>query len=218
MCRDCVDLSVEITYTGEPFDYPTSASAPWVNPALQFTDLSRFIQETIYPHLGWMKSLKSLVLTKLGPFHTASEEHGYVYSLMLNELLGWLFSEEEAPRSLQHLWIQHFCCRSIRSLQFCAPSLKTCQVGDIGRQFNYDGFPNLEVLGEIDFSHEVPLLHLPNLKYAYGLCYFEEDESVSQYCNLLTGLKRISNYLLLILNYFEIFTGSEQFCPDTSEP
>jgi len=176
MCRDCVDLSVEITYTGEPFDYP--AATPWVHPLFKFTDLCRFIQETIYPHLGWMKSLKSLVLTKLGPFHTASEDHGYVYSLMLNELLGWLFSEEGAPLSLQHLWIQSFCCHSIRSLEFCASSLKTCQVGEVGRKFNYNSFPNLEILAEIEFSHEFPLLPLPNLKYAYGICYF--DESVSQ--------------------------------------
>lgn len=185
MCRDCVDLSVEITYTGEPFDYSTSG--PWVNPALQFTDLSQFIRETIYPHLGWMKNLNSLVLTKLGPFLTASEDHSYVNSLMLNELLGWLFSGEEAPRSLQHLWIQNFCFRPTGSLQFCASSLKTCQVGEAGLEFNYDGFPNLEILAAMNFSPESPLLHLPNLKYAYGLCYF--DESVSQ-CNLLTGLKR----------------------------
>ena len=181
MCRDCVDLSVEITYTGEPFDY--RAAIPWVDPVLKFTDLCWFIQETIYPHLGWMKSLKSLVLTKLGPFLSAGETHGYVNSLMLNELLGWLFTEEEAPLSLQHLWIQHFCCGYI-SFQFGAHSLKTCLVREVRERCNFEpcnGSSNIEILAEMDFSTNSTnsLLHWPNLKYAYGLCFFEDDESVS---------------------------------------
>lgn len=174
-------MSVEITYTGSGFEYRRNFMDPWVDPAIQFTDVSQFIRETVYTHLGWMKSLRSLVITKLGPFVTTSGEgRTHVESLMLNDLLAWLFSEERAPRSLQHLWIKDFCFAN-RSLEFCAPSLKTCLVEYQWREENYTGFPNLEVLATIDFK-DCPLLHLPNLKYVYGQCSYSEDydaESVS---------------------------------------
>ncbi len=180
MCRDCVDLSVEITYTGDDFKYPSTY--PWVNPAIQFNDLSQFIRETIYPHLGWMKSLRSLVLIKLGPFVASIEGRSYVDSFMLNHLLAWLFSEERAPRSLQHVWIQDFCFEpGYQTLQYCAPSLKTCQIGECADGKDFADFPNLEIIAQMQFSQECSLLHLPNLKYVYGLCYFQVDETVSQY-------------------------------------
>lgn len=164
MCRDCVELSVEITYTGEEFGYPDTI--PYVRPIDRFNDVRQFIRETIYPHLGWMKSLKSLVLIKLGSLHYSSGI-GYVTSFMLDDLLVWLLSEERAPRSLQHLWIQGFDFRpEYESIYFCAPSLKSCGVEACQEDEDFVPFPNLENIAQMRFTVGCPLLHLPNLKYA----------------------------------------------------
>ncbi len=157
-----MDLGVEITYTGESYIYPKAA---------RFTDVSQVIRELFYPRLGWMTSLKSLIVTKLGPCsfvpNNFSPNWGYYRSLMLEDLLSWLFSEERAPRSLQLLWI-HLFLFEYPAPEFCAPSLKSCQVQIQEHGEDFAGFPNLEVLAQIYFWKEFNMLHLPNLKYAHG--------------------------------------------------
>ena len=105
MCRDCVELSVEIIYSGRNFQYP----GYYQDSVSQFTTVKQFIRESIFPHLDWMTSLTSLVLVKLGEFHTSDESLGVVRSLMLDGLFSWLFCDERAPSSLRHFWIQEFC-------------------------------------------------------------------------------------------------------------
>ena len=158
---------MEITYTGETIDvYYFSSTA-----ADQFTDASQIMRELFYPRLGWMTSLKSLIVTKLGPCSLDSDEFsstlGFFRSLMLEDLLSWLFSEERAPRSLQHLWI-HLFSFGYQAPKFCAPSLKSCQVEIYEEKDDFAGFPNLEVLAQIFFTEQFNMFHLPNLKYAHG--------------------------------------------------
>lgn len=179
MCRDCVELGVEISYTGEEFEYPSSYPR---DPAAQFADVKQFIRDSIYPHLGWMSSLKSLVLTKLGPFANTLRSH--VQSFMLDDLLTWLFSEQTPPCTLRHLWIQDFCFQPrFQTVRVSAPSLKSYQIEEYDNETNgeapaFAAFPRLEFVAKIEFSNQCLLLHLPNLKYAQGSCT-DENEAVS---------------------------------------
>lgn len=175
MCRDCVELSVEIIYSGTEFEYPRGHR----NPVEQFKDLQQFIRESIYPHLNWMTSLTSLVLIKLGDFQTADEPFGFVRSFMLDDLCSWLFCVERAPSSLRHLWIQDFCFDLDRTTgSASAQSFISYQIGDTSEMYEqepFHGFPKLEYIAKMEFSEPCSLLHLPNLKYAHGSCYYESE-------------------------------------------
>jgi len=175
MCRDCVELSVEIIYSGADFQYPSS----YRDPVEQFNNLQQFIRESIYPHLDWMTSLTSLVLVKLGEFKTSDEFSSEVRSLMLDDLFSWLFCDERAPSSLRHLWIQGFCFDpDSTTILASAPSLMSHQVeetGEIDKQEPFHGFPKLEYIAKMEFSELCSLLHLPNLKYAHGDCCVEDE-------------------------------------------
>ncbi len=147
------------------------------HPGDRYDDIKQFIRETIYPHLDWMTSLKSLVLTKHGD--SADDDESCVKSLMLNDLLMWLFSEdpERVPRSLQHLWIQDFYFKpKYQSIHQPAPSLKSFQILDrsgeiFSGQNSLSQFSNLEFVAKVNFSENCSLLHLPNLKYVDGSFY-----------------------------------------------
>ena len=110
MCRDCIDLSVEITYTGAYYEYPDYF------PTDIFDDAQQLCRREIYPRLSWMSSLKSLVLVKLGDFQTANDNQPF------------------------------------------------------------SSFPNLEALAKIEFFENCLLHYLPNLKYAHGSCFYNNEE------------------------------------------
>lgn len=184
MCRDCVELGVEITYSGRDFKYPSTF--PYVNPEDQFKDLRQFIRETFYPHLGWMTSLQSLVLTKLGDFLTSSGDFGTVESFMLDDLLTWLFSEddERVPGSLRHLWIQDFQFRlGYQSTDSSAQTLVSYQLRDSHEAMKgpepFSQFPKLEYASQLKFCEDYSPLHLPtNVKYVQGECCCPNGENV----------------------------------------
>lgn len=165
-------MNVEITYSDVEVN-PTMARRKFT-PGDRYDDVKQFIRETIYPHLDWMTSLKSLVITQLGDLE---DSENCVKSLMLDDLLMWLFSEdpERVPRSLQHLWIQDFDFQpEYLSTYLSAPSLKSFQIQDF-EMFTEPNplsqFPQLEFVAKVDFSENCPLLHLPNLKYVDGSFY-----------------------------------------------
>lgn len=175
MCRDCVDLSVEITYTGADYEYPD------YYPTDIFDNAQQLCRREIYPRLSWMSSLKSLVLVKLGDFQTGNELIGLVRSLMLDNLLSWLFNEEPVPSSLQHLWIQDFCFKpEYQTIRASSPSLISYQIEDTGEIISenqpFSSFPNLEALAKIEFFENCSLHYLPNLKYAHGSCFYNNEE------------------------------------------
>jgi len=175
MCRDCVELNVEIIYSGADFQYPGS----YRHPVEEFKDLQQFIRESIYPHLDWMTSLTSLVLVKLGDFQTADESLGVVRSFMLDDLFSWLFCNERVPTSLRHLWVQGFYFEpESTAILASAPSLMSHQVDETFEMYKkepFNGFPKLEYIAKMDFFEQCSLLHLPNLKYAHGGGCFEEE-------------------------------------------
>jgi len=164
---------VEITYSDLELD-GTRARRKF-HPGNRYDDIKQFIRETIYPHLDWMTSLKSLVLTKAGDL----EDSDIYDSLMLNDLLMWLFSEDpkRVPRSLQHLWIQDFYFQpDYESIHQTAPSLKSFQILDSADEIFSEPnplsqFPKLEFVAKVNFSEGCSLLHLPNLKYVDGSFY-----------------------------------------------
>lgn len=218
MCRDCVELGVEITYAGVNFDYPTTY--PYVNPEDQFTDVRQFIRETIYPNLGWMTSLKKLVLIKFGDFLTTGADFGSVESFMLSDLLTWLFSEddERSPGSLRHLWIQDFQLRPYlyQSIHLSAQLLVSYQLTD-HREFSmepqpFSRFPKLEYVSQLKFCEDNLPLHLPtNVKYVQAeLCCYNDEHVRKDF--------KLYNYTIpfYFILFFSNFLGDEQLYPDTS--
>lgn len=168
-CRDCKDLAIEVTYTGQRkshldkddeiqeirdrYEYKNRAKTDW------------------FPHLGWMKSLKSLVLIKLGPYSTYSSGTR-VLSHLLASLLEHLFPcmGNPAPRPLQRVWIQDFVMFPCSMVRFATPEcLRSYRSEDAGTKENYESFVNIEHLAGkmgIDFSR--PMSKLSKLKFATG--------------------------------------------------
>ncbi len=160
-------MSIEVVYTG---DYKTEK--------LPFYDVIRqYFCETVFPHLNWMSSLKSLVLIGSGaPFYIFRRFRNL--SRMTYDLLIWLFFDDErAPRTLQHLWIEgfHFAPAPFESIH-CHPPLTSHQISSshVIYQLPEDEilelsrFPKLEFIANTEFSEKYLLLHSPSLKYAHG--------------------------------------------------
>ena len=109
-CRDCTDLAIEITYTGKTLP-PEDDIREKMKHLMTEQRVKQAIEKDWLPQLDWMKSLKSLVLVKLGP--CASSDAGVrMISILLDSLTcRYLFphrEEKEPPRPLEHLWIQNF--------------------------------------------------------------------------------------------------------------
>ncbi len=145
----------------------------------QFNNDREHLQETVFTHLDWMKNLTSLVLIRSGDTGPVSE---YILdpnqSLMVDDLLTWLFSSERAPRTLQHIWIDGFnFVPPYVSTHFSASSLVSHQTK--GYRFGneianepepFSRFPNLEFVANLSrFAEKCSLLHLPDLKYVHGM-------------------------------------------------
>jgi len=70
-CRDCKELTLEITYSGDTFNRNKEGGAEY---SWQDVPLSSFeeeikqrVEEDFFPHLDWMFSLKKLMFIKLTP-------------------------------------------------------------------------------------------------------------------------------------------------------
>lgn len=172
-CRDCVALTVKIIYNGKPDD---------IFPHQLIAEIERYVDEEIIPHVGWMMSLESLVLIKLGSFEDQDDDEDQddeddendddiVSSFMLLKLFDWLIpdnDEQPHPNSLSHFWIQGFHYTTSANNDFLnTPSLKA-----------YREDPAYRVSGDLHLNfHDVehfagiiiePLEHLQNLKSVYG--------------------------------------------------
>jgi len=128
-----------------------------------------------------MKSLKSLVLIKLGPCATTGAG-AHIISILLDSLTGrYLFphrEEQQTHRPLERLWIQGFETYCCAALQYSSPeTLLSYLSGDCDvKDEKYESFLNLEHLGGmmgIDFCR--PLSSLKKLKYASG-CSSQDEE------------------------------------------
>lgn len=151
----------------------TDGSCPLQN------EVERYVREDVLPHMGWMTSLKSLFLLKLGRFYNL--EGIYVRSRLLDHLLQQMFSSGPLPISLVRLWVREFYFSpGLAPVLAIAPSLKAfCE--DPSRLSPLERFLDIEYLGCTEFS---PLAHLAHLKSADG--DFSDDrhqEEVSNYIN-----------------------------------
>ena len=177
LCRDCTDLTLEVTYTGKPvspFDGEGATFEQFQSKHLFKVSAEEWLSK-MQSRLAWMKSLESLVLIKLGPYATfdAGER---VISLLLDSLVrGYLFPRlEQNQNPLRWLWIQNFEVYRFPALIYCPDSLQSYRSGDCGdiEDKKFESYCNIQHLGGnmgIDFSH--PLPSLQKLKYVSGNSY-----------------------------------------------
>jgi len=174
-CGDCCsDLTVEISYDGEPWRYSQAVGEEDV--PLQ-TELQRRLREDLLPNMEWMAtSLRSITLLQLGPAWNFEQQ---IRSRLLDNLFYWMFSEKRRPQSLSCIWISdfYFPHELIDSVLLNAPQLKVFRAINhpedleflIGK---YSRFRDVEIFGGLRF---LPLDHLHKLKTAYG--YFDVEFS-----------------------------------------
>lgn len=161
-----MELTVDITYDGKSDQYR------WDGGFTYITEVERHVQEHL-SRLIWMKSLKSLVLLKHGPF---TNVHNSVHSLLLDRLLFWMFSSDpHPPHSLIRLWIQqfHFPIGLLHSIALIAPSMKAFRVDNLDRLIIHQDFRDVEHISWIELNS---LNHLPLLKSAHGWISGEPQE------------------------------------------
>ncbi len=134
------------------------------------------VERDLFPQLAWMKSLRSLVLVKLGPYSTRGDES--VTSSLLNSLCAYLFPLVENNQSpltspLQCIWIQNFeVLHNIVTTNYAnRDGLLSLKTGyPFGDQINHNNFPNLEnLVGALaEHQYEPFLSSTSKLKYYCG--------------------------------------------------
>ncbi len=167
-CRDCVELTVEVTYAGDDFDREDGSGS--FSFEVPLTSAQKKIKQKIndlFPKLEWMSSLKKLELIKLGRFTTLPEFYFIVRSLLLEDLFDWFLVKERERSSLECLWIQDFLSPMLFKFHLLNDSaLKSYYVKSEEHDNPnkaYSRFCNIEHLAGVDITH--PLAKLPNLKH-----------------------------------------------------
>ena len=144
------------------------------------------IERDWLPQLEWMKSFKSLVLVKLGPYGRRGCG-ARVISILLDSLVcGYLFpggEKKPTPRPLRCIWIENFEVCPYKALRYANPEcLQSFKTGDPdGYRENYESFPNLENLDGM-VAHNISKSPLPSaskLRYYCGRGYTYEEVNFS---------------------------------------
>ncbi len=163
-------------------------------------DIKNLVEKDFFEKMDWVVNLRSLILIKFGVFSNAPPNHKeLVRSLLLNQLLEWVFSESRKPVSLRHLWIQDFVVtgavihawsQSLPMITYVLDEENT-QDSDSDWLFNsnIDNIPDerskhLEHFAVIPI--EEPLTNhpkgcLPNVRYARASCW--DDDGCRQVLN-----------------------------------
>lgn len=98
---------VEVIYTGEDFERTEGGVGDfWLSPAED--EVKKTVEDDFLDNMDWVVNLRSLVLIKFGDFTTIPDSDFKVHSLLLNQLLKWVFSKRRKPVSLRRLWIQDY--------------------------------------------------------------------------------------------------------------
>lgn len=141
-----------MTYTGVYKDYTGN---------IELTMNARDNMATqFFPMLDWMKCLNHLAFIKLGPASTDKYANGSIHSLVLDELLGWLFpvtngnAKPIADRPLRTIWIQDFSVWRSLGLDYADPKCLEsfrCWHAETYNEPNeiFDGFYNLVQLDRL---------------------------------------------------------------------
>ncbi len=159
--------------------------------------------DNLLDKMDWVVNLKTLVLVKFGFFSSVGwNDSLLVRSLVLNQLLSWIFSSRRKPVSLRNIWIQRFET-SIAPINIWKTTLpmtsyfvenKPIYFGeadamDIDDQSWFskhyiditpdERFSHLEHLAQLKMEHEpddaAASDYLPNLKYARATCDDTDD-------------------------------------------
>lgn len=163
------------------------------------------VERELFPHMDWVVNLRSLVLIKLGSFTTLPAFYFKVRSLLLDELLNWIFSIRRLPLSLVRLWIQDFVSPSnginigVTTLPMTSYYVAEDDISDVGfSKVSIDPgeldwlcngvvvtpdehFDHLQHLAKFNFGISLdkvyhPRGYLKNLKYARGTCFTSEED------------------------------------------
>jgi len=169
---------VNIVYNGESDDDQ--------NQYQHQTEVERYVDEEIIPQVGWMMSLQSLVLIKLGSCEDSDLET--VSSSMLQQLLHWMFSDQQPhPNALSHFWVHKF--------DYTPPASESMQSLVAYREDPHHisddlhlNFRDVKHYGGIRIGS---LEHLQDLKSVYGEFGSSRDP---QEVNLLYRVKLSINY------------------------
>jgi len=71
-------------------------------------EVQNLVKKDLFPNLEWTVNLKKLVLIKYGAFSNMQNNSFETRSLLLNDLITFIFTEERAPCSLQCVWFELF--------------------------------------------------------------------------------------------------------------
>lgn len=177
-------MSIEITYSGEPeslSDDEDEVDLRERNWHYSYEGDVEAERRDLFPHLEWMKALKSLVLIKLGPF--ASKGAGRrVISTLLDAFFAHLFPGRRSYpilRPLRCLWIQDFEILPLKAFKYlssdCLVSYRSGEPSGSDKE-NYEPFHKMEHLGgTIGVNFSRPLPTLSKLKYASGSAYSNKE-------------------------------------------
>jgi len=169
-------LTVEVTYTGErESQLDKHVTYPEIRAQHDFRES---VEKDWFPKLAWMKSLKSLVLVKLGPYATKNAGTRVLSRLLVSLLSGFLFPmDKPAPRALQRVWIQDLEVYPCSPLKYASPEhLLSYRSGDSGNEEHYEAFNSVEHLaGKMGINCSRPLPKLSKLKFATGRSYDSQE-------------------------------------------
>lgn len=156
-------------------------------------DIKNLVQNDFFEKMDRVVNLRSLILIKFGVFSNAPPNHKeLVRSLLLNQLLEWIFSESRKPVSLRHLWIQDFVVTGavIHAWSPSLPMITYVLDEENTQESDSDWFVNSNIDNTPDerskhLEHfavipiEEPLTNhpkdsLPNVRYARASCWDDE--------------------------------------------
>lgn len=191
-CRDCKELTVEITYSGDTFNRNKEGGTEY---SWQDVPLSSFeeeikqrVEEDFFPHLDWMFSLKKLMFIKLGDINIYED----VQSLLLENLLNWLISKERPFDSLHHLWIQGFNSPHLYNSLLLPVDARAAIQSYYVKGEEWDAFSgitpfkfeNIKYIGGVDVTNSRQVHNnLTKLKYVRGrpTCLTGDDAELAQH-------------------------------------
>ena len=104
-------MAVEVTYSGRFDDSGDREEELVLSPAVQ--RIKKCVQNELFAKMDWVVNLRSLVLVKYGLFANVFPAcKNLVNSRLLDQLLGWIFSDSRKPVSLRRFWMQDYVTRT----------------------------------------------------------------------------------------------------------
>lgn len=165
-CKICVDLHVEIDYSEEYFKYGPFGKNDYDEYFVNH------VRDEFFPHLGWMASLKKLVILKRGGVISYDDE-------CVKGLVNWIFSQYNM-NSIERVWIKE----EIQILSDAIASnnrLKSIFCGSLPDFYwSNQRSAHLEHIGGIGLGHWITPDTSSHLRYIHGYCV--NSKGVDELC------------------------------------